>query len=373
MNFSEIADKVKSISFVTVDDVQVFVDLVVEKAADNAKTCAKLLVEIQNITSNSSELTINELLIKKCHDFVGYNQIYLQTISENSSFVQFIGELYQVGIIEFDFVLLCLRLLTVESGETAVSCLETLLMIVGDKADKEDKKDFDEYFKQFIEFAEPKDSNRSTIFKALTELRKNKWKQNDEPAIKKILNAVTENGVQSTVTRLNKILGLSDSNINVFISVLWKCILTNPTLIQSYVTICKEFSTNQTFCSALNQFLMIRSIEFTDFQHSNILQTRLSNSAIFVAKCFVENVVVEKTLESWIKPEVVKLISLDSSSEILSIIELKAKESNSDSFKDSIVNLEEIYHEKSLRAMKELKTDIEEITEMFQKVNKQNL
>lgn len=369
---TDAAEKIKALTMKTEKDFKTFMKLLMEKATvdpDDAVTCAKLAVEIQDM-SVTPETSIKDLLIDNCQTKLLYflsNGIKLSQLSDTIGLLRFIGELYLVDVFNFDFIDMCLELIIDDLSDDAADCLKSFLSIVGEKIESEN---CEKHFEKIKKIAESDQSYRATIMTEIIETRNSEWRQKADLSLEEIFSQLSVDNLRSAVTAVKNKIDEFDENIFEVIQALWKLIIIGSEP-EVCAKLCSEISTRQDFQEHFVNFLHRRNITFRSIKKEDFteaIKTRLANVIAFIAELFNKGFVGDDVLESWIQLKLARQLSTTSLDTLILTITLKVNESENVRLKASMLNLEGIAHERSMEALQELKEDIEEIAGIFNEI-----
>lgn len=382
-NAAEAAAKLKSLPLKMSQDqhMKSFIKLLVAKAIsepEEAEMCARLAAEICDLFTDGKAFAFEDALLEDCQKLLLHHfndGIKLCQLSETMGALQFIGELYNLDVIDENFIHLSLKLLLYNESENAADAISKLVRTVGAKADNEYNEEFEELFKNFEKIARQKNSYRVAIFKDLVELRRNGWQHDGEQASVTELPAPTKSTIEGALSSLSQenlaavsavareFLSESETKIKEFIEALWKKVLASPEAAKLHAELCKNIS-NRTFRQHLTDFLQCRNITFMSLQREEFtarIKNRLANVLLFVAELFSRDLVSDEVLDSWLQLKLAKHLSFDSLTQLIATIDARKMTSR---LSISMINLNALTHEHSMDVWKELRGDIGEILEV---------
>lgn len=325
----------------------------------------------QEEAKNAKELEPKhkETLIQKCQNyFKDFPKIKI-SFEEFLNFIRFIAELYNLDILESDFIMTIIEtFLDFSTQEISYKSLEVLFENCGSKLENQRKSKLKIIFKFFQFVVDQKEnSSRAVYFKKFVELKANNWKilAVPEDFYEEFLMLYSINNAK--VEELTYSLNKDRKEILKFIQALWKVLLKeapNP----SYANLCSELSkTCNNFVPTLAAFLTARCNTFTNLEdgfYSENVKERLGKVVKFVAELYNHGLISDDDLEMWINEDLVEKIPAKLVGIIFKIlINLK----NSKNFRLSFLfkNLENNFYNKISSSLQSNVDSLKELNEFM--------
>lgn len=333
-NFNSIIKKIKLIGPVKKADLEKIIDHFIKNALSNytSNLYVKLAEKIRNLQAiDVQSLTFKSHLdeklkeeISKCLDDEKNMEVIML------KWTLFIGQLYLSNVVTIELITRTFETLfqRESNNKKIIDAIAALMKMVGQKVDNENDKVLENFFTYFSLISASESTYRTTIYKELIDLRKNKWKVQKQDVIQ--MNEYLKQLRRDNLIEVTKLIGEmfknSDENIKEFIDLLWKSLMMmkyHPDLIHRNARLVQGLTyLNASFNPIFIDFMVQRNktfclIPLQDF--SSNISTKLSTIIHFMCYLYAIDIVKEDHLEIWIRPSLVQHLNVDQNSE-LSII-----------------------------------------------------
>jgi hypothetical protein len=384
-NHSNCASQIKSLNISESDDLNFLVDMIILKAiasSDQTEGLAKLVMELSDvlvIAPNGSVNMFKVHLLSKCQNkylaSFACSTIDASIVQPIFALTRFIAHLYNFDVINEDFLVPCLEILTKneQSCSNTVFCINIMFQTVGKKIDGKNKTLLNRYFNKFEMIVNNESSQRSFIYGKLIELRNNNWMEKTLKSELKInfKDFGDEEKMEAMVESLKERLKTSES-VEKFISAVLKNFLTNHSAISSCAAFFKNFEqialeSDMTFNEILNRSV---SSEFEKLTQKTILnqeeRSDFTNLLTFVCELYREGVFTDEDLHTWLLMRQVSQIPLDELAYLSLIISPKIQSQGSRHLKTVLGMMENIIHDVTIDVCAGIKNDLMDLTNVVQ-------
>jgi hypothetical protein len=341
-NFKETANKLQSIRFKNDIELSDFVKTFIKAMLESSQMeqfFSKLAVKIQ--ASNFKEILINQLQ----HIFLdSFNNgsIVISKINETLRLVVFIGDLYNLDFIDSDCINLILDVLfgNEKSCNETADCINNLLITAGLKLEANNKDKMNRYY-EFLKYVvelEKETTYRSKVYEDLLEMR----------LTEKKTKVATKSEIPS-----------AKCSVEDFKSI-WRTISSDHEQIETCAKNCKEISLKSREDST--NFIGDSLIEFLQNQ---FYDDQNANQIMFIAELYKLELITDKALESWIKPNSIEKLPLEIVTKIINSISSRPNVNLNVKITALLMKLEEISADEIASVCAAIKDDIAELSELF--------
>jgi hypothetical protein len=325
-NFRNASRKLSAINFSNEAETMEFIRMFIKSMVDSdqpEEKFAKLAFKMDN--ESFREFLTNELQHILLDSFAGSSI----KVDENLKITAFIGELYNLEVIDDSTINLVLEVLfgNEKSSNEAVNCIDILIRTAGVALDERNKARMDRYF-AFMNFVV--ESQDGTTHKA------------------KIYQKLLQN-------RQKKVGEERD------IEAIWQKIVDDHEEIENYAQLCSEMSTRSKsgFGGKLTEFIQQQPID------DNI------NKLLFIAELYKHGLVADKVLNSWIKPFNIEELPSEIVTRLINSISPRANADSNVAMLALLMMLEELVEDESEKACAALKEELLELAAIIARENRQ--
>lgn len=396
-NITQKAEQVKANFPDTPEDIETLVSAIVDKATadlDRAEIFARflnLLVE----RFKCSEAEFKEKLISCCQETLLSNfnyQIKASELPTALTTISFFAELYNLGILNKDFMSLSLDLIWYGNNDSSDECLLLLMQKVGNKLERESRETVDKLIKKVREATTKEPKPRSTAkLEGLVLLQMNKWMvavvsrpaapKGNEPARPKenqpqiapsnvdvisFVQNLTQESFYLQAEDFKNFAVQTERNAKTLVTAVWECAVANPEKSKLCAELCLFVvdSENSSFKTNLMDLLQRNVLKFSSMRKfSKETTSELTNVTIFISELFALGFVKEITYENLLKSA--KYLSLDGVAQISLVVSEKISQSYSDHLKVRLLYLEDLIQDKLTNLFKEINDNVGEIADLI--------